>query len=308
MIDALLERFRQGDRHALTRLLTLVSRGQHIQAVLAGLGPGRLQSRVVAVTGGGGVGKSTLAGRLIELLRGHGQTVGVLACDPQSPLSGGALLGDRFRMPALPADDGVFIRSLAAGGTGALARHLFLMIRLLEEFGFDVVIVETAGAGQGDTAVYELVDVVVLLLQPETGDDVQWEKAGLLEVADVIVINKADLPGAESAEAQVRSSLDLPGARPVPVLRVSGKKGEGIEALWQAVAACPLRRKVGPRRGQDLLQLVQETLAARFAAALAAGDTELENIIDEWERGKLDPAEAVQRLVRLLSDFHPVHE
>jgi LAO/AO transport system kinase len=300
MIDLLLEQFRHGDRHALTRLLTLVSRGREIEAVLAGLGPGQRQSRVVAVTGAGGVGKSTLVGRLIEHLRGYGRTVGVLACDPQSPISGGALLGDRFRMPTLPADDGVFIRSLATSGEGALARHLSPMIRLLEEFGFDVVLVETAGAGQGDTAVYDLVDVVVLLLQPETGDDVQWEKAGLLEVADVIVINKADLPGAESAETQVLSSLNLPGARPVPVLRVSGKKGEGIEELWQAVAGCPLRRNIGPRRGRQLLQLVQETLAGRFAAALAAGDADLEKVIGEWERGDLSAVEAIREVLRQL--------
>ena len=120
----------------------------------------------------------------------------MLACDPQSPLSGGALLGDRFRMPARPDDDGVFIRSLAAaGGHGALAEHLGALIRLLEAFGFDVVLIETVGAGQGDTVVRDLVDVLVLLLQPETGDDLQWEKAGLLEVADVMRIHKADLPG-----------------------------------------------------------------------------------------------------------------
>ena len=123
-------------------------------------------------------------------------------------------------MPARPDDDGVFIRSLAAaGGHGALAEHLDALIRLLEAFGFDVVLIETVGAGQGDTAVHELADVVVLLVQPETGDDLQWEKAGVLEVADVVVIHKADLPGAEQTAAQVRAALELPGLRPLPVRR-----------------------------------------------------------------------------------------
>src|SRR5262249_6224708 len=189
-----------------------------------------------AITGSGGVGKSTLVGKLIESVRERGQTIAVLACDPESPLSGGALLGDRFRMPSRPEDDGVFIRSLAAAsGHGPLAGHLPAMIRLLEAFGFDLILLETAGAGQGDTAVRDLADVLVLLLQPETGDDLQWEKAGLLEVADIVVIHKADLPGAESAAAQVRAALDLAGTKPIPVIRASAKTGEGIDELARAI-------------------------------------------------------------------------
>jgi triphosphoribosyl-dephospho-CoA synthase len=242
MLDALLERFRRRDRLALARLLSLIARGQHVQEFLTALGPVPKRSRVVAITGSGGVGKSTLIGKLIEPIRRDGQTVAVLACDPQSPLSGGALLGDRFRMPSQP-DEGVFIRSLAtASGRGTVAEHLDAMVRLLEAYGFDVVLVETVGAGQGDTAVRDVVDVVVLLLQPETGDDLQWEKAGILEVADIVVLQKADLPGAERVEAQVRAALGWSAAEPVPVLRVSAKTGEGIEALWHAIAACPARR------------------------------------------------------------------
>src|SRR5439155_7956835 len=170
--------------------------------------------------------------KLIDAVRGQDLSVAVLACDPQSPLSGGALLGDRFRMPARPGDDGVFIRSLAAaGGHGALAEHLGGLIKLVEAFGFDVVLIETVGAGQGDTAVRELVDVLVLLLQPETGDDLQWEKAGLLEVADVIVIHKADLPGADRVEAQVLAALALSHAPAGPVLRVSGRTGARVAEL-----------------------------------------------------------------------------
>src|SRR5438874_99337 len=232
MLEALLQRFRQGDRRALARLLSLVAHGEQIGAILAGMpAPGK-SSRVVAITGGGGVGKSTLVGRLIEELRRQGQTVAVLACDPQSPLSGGALLGDRFRMPSRPNDDGVFIRSLAtAAKQGAVAKHLPAMVRLLETFGFDIVLIETVGSGQGDTAAREVADVLVLLLQPETGDELQWEKAGVLEVADIIVIQKADLPGADQAAAQVRSALALTSGSTVPVLKVSARTGEGIAAL-----------------------------------------------------------------------------
>src|SRR6185312_10347826 len=125
----------------------------------------------------------------------------------------------------------------AAGGQGALAEHLAALIRLLETFGFAVVLIETVGAGQGDTVVRELVDVLVLLLQPETGDDLQWEKAGLLEVADVIVIHKADLPGAERVEAQVLATLALGTAAVVPLLRVSSRSGKGLDELWQTIAA-----------------------------------------------------------------------
>src|SRR5438270_6229125 len=133
MLDALLDRFRRRDRLALARLVSLVSRGEHVADVLAGIGPPAKPARVVAITGSGGVGKSTLTGKLIEQIRADGLSVAVLACDPQSPLSGGALLGDRFRMPARAEDDGVFIRSLAAaGGHGALAEHLPDLVRLLE--------------------------------------------------------------------------------------------------------------------------------------------------------------------------------
>ena len=238
MLDALWDRFRRRDRQALSRLLTLAARGEPIGAIPTPAQP----SRVVAFTGSPGVGKSTLIGQLIEYLRAQNKTVAVLACDPQSPLTGGALLGDRFRM-AGPHDDGVFIRSLAAPGRhGAVAERLDLLIQLVEAFGFDVVIVETVGAGQGDTAARDLADVLVVLLQPESGDDLQWEKAGVLEVADVIAVHKADLPGAEQTAAQVRATLDVVRPSKTPVLQVSSKTRAGIGELWQAIEALSRRR------------------------------------------------------------------
>jgi LAO/AO transport system kinase len=301
MLEALVDRFRKGDRLALSRLVSLAARGERVEEILAALGPPARPARVVAFTGSGGVGKSTLVGRMVGQVRESGQTVAVLACDPQSPLSGGALLGDRFRMPARADDEGVFIRSLAAvGGQGALAEHLPALIRLCEDFGFDVVLIETVGAGQGDTAVRALVDVLVLLLQPETGDDLQWEKAGLLEVADVIVIHKADLPGADRVEAQVLASLGLSSGPLPPVLRVSARTGDGVEALWQAIRACPLRRHA-PGTARDLLRLAQATLAARFATARSAGEVGLDQLLTRWQKGEIDPEAAAAEVLRLLS-------
>jgi LAO/AO transport system kinase len=298
--DALLARFRRGDRLALARLVSLVARGDNVGPILAAVGQPARPARVVALTGAGGVGKSTLAGKLIETIRERGLTVAVLACDPQSPLSGGALLGDRFRMPSRPDDDGVFIRSLAAaGGRGALADHLDALTRLLEAFGFDVVLIETVGAGQGDTAVLDLADVLVLLVQPETGDDLQWEKAGLLEVADVVVVHKADLPSADRVEAQVLAILGLSPGRVPPVLRVSARGGTGLNELWDVVAGLPLRRGAGSVE-RDLVRLGQEALAARFAAGRSDSDAALAALVERWRRDELPAAEAGAALLELL--------
>jgi len=242
MVPDLLVRYCAGDRLALARLLSLAARGEYLAEIAAGLPKPAQPSLVVAFTGSGGVGKSSLVGKLIDLVRAQGHSVAVLACDPQSPLTGGALLGDRLRMGSR-LDDGVFIRSLAAlSGRGALAENLPLLIRLLEAFGFAVVFVETVGAGQGDTAVHALADVVVLMLQPESGDELQWEKAGLLEVADIIAIHKADLPGADQTAAQVRSAVDLLPTRQLQLIKVSSKTGEGLDTLWQTIQKMPRRR------------------------------------------------------------------
>jgi LAO/AO transport system ATPase len=298
MLEPLLERFRRGDRLALARLLTLIARGEQVEAILEALpreeaGP----TRVVALTGSGGVGKSTLIGKLIDLLRGRGATVAVLACDPESALTGGALMADRVRMPSRPDDPGVFIRSMAASrGHEGIAEHLDLMVRLLRAFRFDVVLLETVGVGQGDTAVWDVADVVVLLLQPETGDEFQWEKAGLLEVADVVVIHKADLPGAERTEAQVRSLLNLPGCREVPVLRASSAKGWGLEELTNVVLAIPARKSRAESDGRVLLRLAQQRLASRFQHH--PGD--VEPVLERWKRRELDDSQAVDELLKAL--------
>jgi LAO/AO transport system kinase len=301
MVEPLFERFRHHDRLALSRLLSYAARGEQLAEILAAIPPPAQPSRVVAITGSGGVGKSTLIGKLIALLRRQGQTVAVLASDPQSPLTGGALLGDRFRMPFPPDDDGVFIRSLAAAsGHGAVAEHLPVLVRILEAFGFAVILIETVGAGQGDTAVHELADVTLLLLQAETGDDLQWQKAGLLEVADIIVVQKADLPQAEQVEAQVRAMLALSSGRVVPVLRVSAKTGEGIDALWTAIAERPLRRAAAVRDDHGLLRLAQERLARWFRTARRNPRPEWRKLLSQWQHGLLADEAAGEALLDLL--------
>jgi LAO/AO transport system ATPase len=242
------DRFTPGDRRALSRLLTRAAHGGGSEAIRAqtesaAATPARGQTRVIAVTGSGGVGKSTLIGKLVDVIRHAGRSIAVLACDPQSPLTGGALLGDRIRMPNGPGDDAVFIRSLATPGCqSGVAPNVDLMIDLFGRFGFDTVIVETVGAGQGDTAIRDVADIVIVLVQPETGDELQWEKAGQLEIADIVVVHKADLPSADRTLSQLRELLNLPGCRSVPVVSVSSSKGLGLEELWAAVDATRERR------------------------------------------------------------------
>jgi putative protein kinase ArgK-like GTPase of G3E family len=203
-------------------------------------------------------------------------------------------------MPVRPDDEGVFIRSLAAAaGHGAVAEHLRVLIRILEAFGFDIILIETVGAGQGDTMVHELADVTVLLVQPETGDDIQWEKAGLLEVADIIAIHKADLPQAEQLEAQVRAMLTLSASRPVPVLRVSANTGEGVEALWTAIAGQTLRKQA-VRDSRELLRLAQEVLAGRFSAAQNYQRPDLQRLLRQWQKGLVADRKAGEALLDLL--------
>ncbi len=224
------------DRTALPRWASAVARGIELERIEETIDESGRRAKVVAVTGSGGVGKSSLVGKLVDTIRSAGTTVGVLACDPQSSLTGGALLGDRVRMPSPASDEGRFIRSLAApSGQQALAPRLDLLCRLLGHFGFELVLVETVGAGQGDTAVRELADTLVLLVQPQTGDEMQWEKAGLLEVADIVVVHKGDLPGADSMVTQLGELLNLPGTRHVPVLKASAARDEGITELWESI-------------------------------------------------------------------------
>ncbi len=312
-IRELCQRFAAHDRQALSRLLTLASRGEQLEEIRHLVGAARAapldgqrgspSRRVVAITGSPGVGKSTLVGRLIEVLRHQGSSVAVLACDPQSPLTGGALLGDRFRMPSRPEDPQVFIRSLATpGGRGAIPEHIDLMVALLQAFGFAWVILETVGAGQGETAVRHVADVVVLLVQPEAGDDIQWEKAGLFEVADLIVVHKADLPGADKVEAQIRTLVNLPGCREVPVLRVSSHQKEGLEELVKQIEILASQSRTSASSAKARLR---DLLRERFVQAFEQLGGQAEELVRGWEEGRLSDEEVFAEVIERMASSSP---
>ncbi|QDS89626.1 2-methylcitrate dehydratase [Rosistilla ulvae] len=240
-IPSLAQRLGRGDRSALARLLSLACKQEHRSTIAAAI---RQQdahasprdAEVIALTGSGGVGKSSLLGLLVGDYVDRGAIVGVLACDPESPISGGAVLGDRCRIATGSATERLFVRSLSTmSGQQGVAPSVALSLRIMKAFGFDRIFVETVGVGQGDVAIRDLVDVVVLTLQPQTGDDLQWEKAGLLEVADVVVVNKSDLPGADATVADLRQQLTNAEAESVAIVQTSVVDRTGIETLAAAI-------------------------------------------------------------------------
>jgi putative protein kinase ArgK-like GTPase of G3E family len=188
---------------------------------------------------------------------------------------------------------------------GSVAAHLDAMIQLLKAFGFDVILIETVGAGQGDTTVRGLADVVVLLLQPETGDDLQWEKAGVLEVADVIAVQKADLPGAESVEAQVRATLSLSNGPAVPVLRVSAKTAQNLDQLWKTIVSIPPRTQLPRRCEPDMNRLAHTMLRNVRERAEAIDEQAARRIVGLYERGTVCPNEVCNQLLDLVQHNHP---
>lgn len=245
-----------GDYRALGRLLSLVERGDDDARALAraATAVGSRQSWVVGLTGAPGAGKSTLAAALVGLLRSEGERVAVLAVDPSSPLSGGALLGDRVRMQAWATDPGVFVRSMASrGAPGGLARATPDAVRLLVAAGWPWVLVETVGVGQGEVDLASVADTTVVLVTPGWGDDLQAEKAGVMEVAEVFVVNKADRPGAAEARGHLEDMLALARGQPgdawrPPVVEVSATTGSGVAELWSAVGRHRAWRAAGGQR------------------------------------------------------------
>ncbi len=242
-LAALVERFRAGDRLALSRALTWVENQRPgferlLHAVHGGLG----DATRIGVTGPPGAGKSTLAERYALSCRERGRTVAVLAVDPSSPFTGGALLGDRIRMQELTLDTGAFVRSMASRGRlGGLATTSLEAADLMEAFGFDVVIHETVGVGQTERDVVSAADTTVVVLVPESGDAIQTMKAGLMELADVFVVNKADRPGADRLERALDATLGLKERGESdwtpPIVRTVATEGRGIDELAEAIAA-----------------------------------------------------------------------
>jgi GTPase len=243
-------RIRQGDTRALARAATGVeNRDAEALEALRELAPFAGHARTVGITGPPGAGKSTLVDALVTAIRRAGKTAAVLAVDPSSRATGGAILGDRIRMQQHHADPGIFIRSMATRGEGGgLARATADLVRLMDAAGRDYVIIETVGAGQDEIDVAELAQVTVVMLMPGTGDDVQAIKAGIMEIAGIFVINKCDEPGADRVEHELHAALLLAEGPKPPVIRTVATEGTGIAELLEEIDRAPV--VVPPSRGK----------------------------------------------------------
>jgi len=277
-------------------------------ALLAELFPHAGRALVLGVTGPPGSGKSTLVERLTARYRAAGRTVGIVAVDPSSPFSGGAILGDRIRMQAHALDDGVFIRSMATRGhLGGLAVATAPAIDVLAASGKDVVLVETVGVGQDEVEVVETADVCLLVLVPGLGDEVQALKAGVMEIADVFVVNKADREGVDRVVAEIESMLSLGGREEAPpkIVTTVATRDQGIDALVAAVEEFRGRADsagVLARRGRARLRRqFEEALGQRVmdrVRARALPPADLERTVDRLQAREIDPASAVEEVVR----------
>jgi len=308
--DALVEALLEGEPRALARLITLVEdRAPGYEAVIDALYPRTQAERAyrLGITGPPGAGKSTLVDRLVPRFRQEGRRVGILACDPTSPFSGGAVLGDRVRMQSLRDDEGVFIRSFATRGSlGGLSEMAFEVSLLLEAAGYDVIVFETIGVGQVEIDVMESADTVVVVLTPQSGDAIQALKAGLMEIADVFAMNKADQPEADRAAQALQLALrpDMTEEMWIPpILKISALQDEGIERLKDAIerhrahlGEAGLREKREERLRAFLKRIVEEELRRRlwdsYGAALL--DAQIERVL----QGDQGPFEAARALLR----------
>ena len=315
--DRMIDRMLGGDRLALARLITQVeNRTAALPAIMKAVYPRAHGAYVVGVTGPPGAGKSTVVDRLTVLLRAEGATVGVVAVDPSSPFTGGAVLGDRIRMQAHALDPGVFIRSMATRGShGGLARATGDTITLHAAAGYAWVLVETVGVGQTELDIMKLADTTVVVLVPESGDAIQTMKAGLMEAADVFLVNKADRSGAPAlmAELTFAAHLSLTSAASpknieweIPVLSAEAQRGVGIaelladvrrhRAALEAAGALAARRRA--RRREELKTLLLDEVRQKVERALAGG--ELARTVDAVVEGALDPYSAVQAILTVL--------
>ena len=300
------------DRRALPRLATLIENGDPDGLeTLDALFPLTGRAHVVGVTGPPGSGKSTLVAALLGLIRARGRRVAVIAVDPSSPLSGGAVLGDRIRMMDRHADEGVFVRSMASRGRqGGLAWATAALVHLLDAVGYPLILIETVGTGQDGTDIASLADTVVVVEAPGLGDGVQAIKSGLLEVGDIIVINKADQPGAEDAQRLLRSSFDLAHpshGRTVPILPTIGINGSGILELLAAIddhdawltesGQRSVRRERGARA--EVLSGLRALLDHRLESG-AGRSPELAALIARVAGRDLSPRHAVNALAAAL--------
>src|ERR1700730_5671343 len=307
-LNSLLERFSQGDGLAPARLITLVeNRAAEVSSVMEQIYAKTGHAYIIGVTGAPGAGKSTLVNQLIGKYRAQERRVAVLAIDPSSPFSGGAVLGDRVRMTDHYRDSGVYIRSLSSRGYhGGLSRAAREIVKLLDAFGHDIIMIETVGVGQTELSVMDLADTTVVVTVPEGGDGVQVMKAGLNEIADLFVVNKADRDGADRIKAELELSVHLRppvGWRPL-VLMTQASNDIGIDALVVAIARHgdfqkehhdPARDR--DRRTREFIEVLTSELEERAERALKNGTSSADQVLGEVRAGSLNPYSAARRTI-----------
>src|SRR6266540_1186744 len=308
MTGEIAQRVLEGDRLALTRVLTWVENGYpEAREALRELFPRSGQAHIVGITGSTGSGKSTLVAALAREYRKMGRSIGIVAVDPTSPFSHGALLGDRIRMQDLTSDPEVFIRSMATrGALGGLAAATTDVVTVLDACGKDIVLVETVGAGQDEVEIAETAHTTVVINIPGAGDDMQAIKAGILEIADILVVNKADLPAAEAVFKQLHIFMDLARHEgwEVPIIKTVSHKGKGITNLLEAIDnhrdyLQSSGRLEKMRRQRARRQLLAADQAERLSSVLSAAESNgrLDTLVDAIVDRELDPHTAAERLI-----------
>lgn len=311
-VAELVERARDGDSRAVARLISLVEdESPLLREVMAALAPHAGQAHIIGITGSPGVGKSTSTSALVTAYRATGKRVGVLAVDPSSPFSGGALLGDRVRMQDHATDSGVFIRSMASRGhLGGLAWTTPQALRVLDAAGFDVVLVETVGVGQSEVEIAGMADTTIILLAPGMGDGIQAAKAGILEVGDIYVVNKADRDGVQNVTRDLRAMLALadrtPDAWVPPILKTVASRNEGVDEVVVAIedrltwmrANGVLTERRRTRARDEIEAIAMTALRSRFAHL--HGDARLDVLAAKVADGNTDPYSAADELLDAL--------
>ena len=313
-VPELVDKARSGDPRAVARLISLVEDASPLlREVMAGLAPHTGNAQIVGITGSPGVGKSTSTSALVGALRKAGKRVGVLAVDPSSPFSGGALLGDRIRMQDHALDKAVYIRSMASRGhLGGLSWSTPQALRVLDAAGCDVVLVETVGVGQSEVEIAGLADTTLVLLAPGMGDGVQAAKAGILEIGDVYVVNKADRDGAEQVRRELRTMISLAdrpeGAWKPPIVLTVAQTGQGVDEVveaidqhraWMESSGELERRRV--RRARDEIEAIAVTaLRARWGDVHER--TELDELAEKVAAGDTDPYRAADVLLESFTE------
>jgi LAO/AO transport system kinase len=316
-IMRLVERIFKGDSASLSRVISLVeNESNEVPEIMKLIAPHLGKAHCIGVTGPPGVGKSTLVDKLTVLMRKQGLKVGIIAVDPSSPFTGGAVLGDRIRMQQHYLDDGVFIRSMATRGSmGGLPRATGSVIKLLDAAGKDIILIETVGVGQSEVDIMEKTDTVLVVLCPESGDAIQTMKAGLFEIADIFVVNKSDRPGVDNFVRDIQAMLQLreTSSWNIPVVATEAVNDIGIEELYKQIqlhhqALCQddlLLQRRQLQRKRDFIETLERRLTHKLLM-LIEQDGQLSTYVDKVEKGEIDPYSAVDEILKsgkLLADW-----